>query len=187
MADLHHKKDIKYQEDNYFTAIVGCCLVKYNMQPMFLDFCTYAWRNNNKSLGHNMKYLKDTNKEINLEMFRTNIMILEEVMFKYYDEGALPYTVACEWLLRDFLQLYFDCQIYNKHLDDYMKYLPHSVKGIKERLGLTNQGMLECIFADNGRMINSVYGEIRMFEPEDIEPVQRLEEFLQMCDPDDSL
>jgi len=178
-CDLHHKQDIKYQEDNYFTALIACNLIKYNLAPTFEHFCTYAWFNNEKSLGQTMKRRKETDAKLNLDMFYTNISISEEVMFKFVDEDALPYEVACEWLIRELVSMYLDCQIYWKFIDDRKEGLARLIDGVKARLNLDTKGILDIAFADDGRLFLSELDSVLQFQEEPITPQIKFDDFLE--------
>lgn len=177
-CNLHHKKDIKYQEDNYFTALVACNLIKYVIEPRFTDFCTYCWCNNPSSLGHKMFELK-TSEEINKAMFNVNVDITEEVMFKYFDEGSLPYPVAVEWLVREVVSMYFDCMMYYQFIEGREPRLYRMIKGVENRLGVDADGLIELAFEDEGRIFNSEFENVVQFEHTEILPHVKFEDFVK--------
>lgn len=186
-CDLHHKKDIKYQEDNYFTALIACNLIKYNLAPRFEHFCTYAWHNNDVSLGHIMKERKEKDAILNLEMFNVNVDITEEIMFKFFDEGSLPVEVAEEWLIREVCSMYIDTQMYWQFFTDRKPRLQNMLRGIKSRLKTDNRGIVDIALADNGRIFHSELENVMQFELGPIQPHLPIEKYLEEVDPDGSL
>lgn len=180
-CDLHHKKDILYSEDNYFTALIACNLIKYQLAPTFVDFCTYRWTSNPASLSRHLIAEKKENKELNLRIFNTNLSITYEVMFKFFDEGSLPYEVAAEWLIREILSMYFDSQLYFHFFEDYKPALIKLLKDVKSRLEITNEDIMEYAFADDGRMFRDELNNMLQFWPQDEWEVHlRIEQFLEI-------
>ena len=185
-CDLHHKLDVKYQEDNWFTALVACNLIKYNLQPTFLDFCTYSWFNNPESLSKSLNVKKQEDIDINLAILDVNISIVEDIMIKYAKDGSLPEPVAIEWLIREVIKLYFDTQLYIQFEDEYKKIIPDTIKHIKETLDVSNKDILDIAFADNGRIFMDELNNLYQFYGE-CECHQRIEEFLNDYAHDESL
>ena len=180
-CDLHHKKDILYSEDNYFTALIACNLIKYELAPTFTDFCTYRWTSNPASLSRHLIAEKKENKELNLRIFNTNLSITYEVMFKFFDEGSLPYPVAAEWLIREVLSMYFDSQLYFNFFEDYKPKLAKLLADVKSKLDLTNEEIMDYAFADDGRMFRDELNNMLQFWPQDEWEVHlRIEQFLEI-------
>lgn len=175
---LHHKKDIKYQEDNWFTAIIGCILIKYNLEPRFEHFCTYAWLDNAESLGRTIESRKATDEKLNQQIFNTNMDIVDESFFKYFDEDSLPYPVACEWMIRELVSTYLDCQIYWQFIDSRRDRLIKLIEGVKYRLNIDTEGILQLALQDDGRLFRSELESTLQFRREPVTPHQRFEEFL---------
>lgn len=186
-CNLHHKIDIKYQEDNWFTALVACNLIKHKLEPTFLDFCTYSWFDNPDSLSKSLTSKKQEDKELNLEILRTNISIAEDILIKFAEDGSLPKPVMYEWLIREVLKLYFDTQLYPQFKEDYKDIIPDTINHIKEVLAVTNRDIMDIAFSDNGRMFMDELNNIYQFYGDTWVPHQRAEEFLNEFTPDDSL
>lgn len=182
LADLHHKKDIIYSEDNYFTALTACNLIKFHIAPSFLNFCTNCWTDNPESLSQHLVAEKETNKDLNLKIFRTNISIAYEVYFKFFDEGSLPMEVAREWFIRDIVSGYFDSQKYHQFFKYYVPEYAKMFNEIRKRLKMTDNEVLEFILANDGRLLRDCYEEFIQFWPEETwKSHLKLEEFLDLC------
>lgn len=186
-CDLHHKKDIKYSEDNWFTSLVACNLIKYQLAPIFTDFCTYCWHNNMESLSKSLIERKMNDLELNLKIFQTNLSITYDTTFKFFDKGDLPINVATEWWIREIVSLYFDSQLYFHFFEHYKPFLKEFIQAIKDRLKYNNKDILDYALSDGGRLFQDELNNMLQFWPVGWGAHQRFEQFLDSCSHDESL
>jgi len=141
--DIHFNKDIFHKEDTWVCAQVNCNCIKYDIIPKFTDFCTYVWHNNEKSLSHSIDAAERAgDHSVTLGRISTNIMITEDIYFKFFDEGSMPMPVAIEWFVRSLIGMYFDIQYNHDCFDEAKPMIAREYRGVKKRLQMNDDEII---------------------------------------------
>ena len=159
-CDFHFKPDIFHKEDTWLLAQVNCCCIKYDIEPQFLNFPTYVWHNNEKSLSHKIDAAeRNGDTSVTMERMATNMMIEREIYFKYFDEGWMPFKVARTWFIRTLINTYFDVEEHHGCFEALKPELSKYYGEIRSRLNMTTTDILSFAFADSGFIFYDQYDE----------------------------
>lgn len=150
-CNIHFKPDIFHKEDTWVCAQANCNCIKYNIEPLFTDFCTHIWFNNERSLSHRIDAAERSgDTTVTMERMETNMMIEREIYFKFFDEGSMPLPVATTWFIRSLINLYFDVELNHGCYEALRPMIKDYIADIKKRLNMDNDAILMFAFGDGG-------------------------------------
>lgn len=180
-GNIHFKPDIFHKEDTWVCAQINCNAIKYNVEPVFTDFCTYVWHNNEKSLSHKIDAAERSgDTSVTIERCNTNIDIEEQIYFKFFDEGSLPYPVAQTWFIRSLINFYFDVELNHSCFDILKPRVSKYLAEIKGKLNMTNQEIIDYAFADDGYIFFDQLNEFMEMAHPAFEWSESFEDFIEM-------
>lgn len=167
-CDIHFNPTIFHKEDTWVCAQANCNCIKYNITPLFTNFCTYVWHNNERSLSHKIdRAERSGDYRVTIERFKTNMDIEYQIYFKFFDEGSMPMPVATSWFIRSLINAYFDVELNHDCYETLKPDLAIYYADIKRRLSMDDDHILQYaarFFDDQLREFLEMHEEITFYE-----------------------
>ena len=179
-CNIHFDPIIFHKEDTWVLAQVNCNCIKYNIEPVFTNFCTHIWHNNEKSLSHQIDAAERKGDiKVTIEREKTLIRMSYEIYFKFFDEGYMPYPVAREWFIRQIIGSYFDMELNHDALEYLLPSLIEWYQDTKNRLSMDTEDIIDFSY---GRVFSDELSSFREFAHPYFEWKETFIEFLNLLD-----